>query len=118
MAQLLYSRQEGVSTGYLKQVMGRKLRSVGSLRKGENIRDIPHGGRARIAYDLGAWFIAFLISRSSEDAYRVKFFKLLEKRGFEAACRDSFGWASHALLDDFHENFRSLELPQQLKIIP
>ena len=118
MAQLLYSRQEGVSTGYLKQVMGRKLRSVGSLRKGENIRDIPYGGRARIAYDLGAWFIAFLISRSSEDAYRVKFFKLLEKRGFEAAFRDSFGWSSHALLDDFHENFLSLELPEQLKIIP
>lgn len=118
MAQLLYSRQKGVRVNYLKEVMQRKLHSSGSLREGETIRDIPYGGRARIAYDLGAWFIAFLISKSSEEAYRVNFFKALETRGFEGAFLDSFGRSSKALLEEFHNHFLSLSRRSQLKIIP
>ena len=118
MAQLLYSRQEGVRSNYLKEVMQRKLRSLTQLQEGENIRDIPYGRRARIAYDLGAWFIAFIISKSSEEAYRVKFFKALEKRGFEGAFLHSFGQSSEALLEEFHNHFLHLSQPSQLKIIP
>ena len=118
MAQLLYSKQKGVRVNYLKEVMQRKLHSSGSLREGETIRDIPYGGRARIAYDLGAWFIAFLISKSSEEAYRVNFFKALETRGFEGAFLDSFGRSSKALLEEFHNHFLSLSRRSQLKIIP
>ena len=118
MAQLLYSRQKGVRVNYLKEVMQRKLHSSGSLREGETIRDIPYGRRARIAYDLGAWFIAFLISKSSEEAYRVNFFKALETRGFEGAFLDSFGRSSNALLEEFHNHFLSLSRRSQLTIIP
>ena len=118
MAQLLYSRQKGVRVNYLKEIMQRKLHSSGSLREGETIRDIPYGRRARIAYDLGAWFIAFLISKSSEEAYRVNFFKALETRGFEGAFLDSFGRSSNALLEEFHNHFLSLSRRSQLKIIP
>ena len=118
MAQLLYSRQKGVRANYLKEIMQRKLHSSGSLQEGETIRDIPYGRRARIAYDLGAWFIAFLISKSSEEAYRVNFFKALETRGFEGAFLDSFGRSSKALLEEFHNDFLSLTRHSQLKIIP
>ena len=118
MAQLLYSRQKGVRANYLKEVMQRKLHSSSSLQEGETIRDIPYGRRARSAYDLGAWFIAFLISKSSEEAYRVNFFKALETWGFEGAFLDSFGRSSKALLEEFHNHFLSLSRRSQLKIIP
>ena len=66
MTQLLYSRQKGARSGYLKEKMKRKLRSL---------KDIPYGKRGRIAYDLGTWFIAFIINKTSEEAYRVKFLR-------------------------------------------
>ena len=118
MAQLLYSRQEGVRANYLKEVMQRKLQSLSNLHDGETIRDIPYGRRARIAYDLGAWFIAFLISKSGEESYRVKFFKALETSGFEKAFLDSFGRSSKTLLEEFHNHFLPLSQRSQLKIIP
>ncbi len=118
MAQLLYSRQKGVRAGYLKERMERKLRSIKDLREGESIKDIPYGERARIAYDLGAWFIAFIISKSSEEAYRVKFYKDLNSKGFEGSFVKHFGSSSKDLLDEFHNSFLKLSLEDKLKIIP
>ncbi|MFL2858228.1 MAG: hypothetical protein ACJ0DK_07500 [Planctomycetota bacterium] len=83
MAQLLYSRQKGVRPGYLKEKMRQKLRSLKDLKKGESITDIPYGERAMIAYDLGTWFIAYLIDRTSEEAYLKGFYRDLNKEGFE-----------------------------------
>ena len=118
MAQLLYSRQKGVRAGYLKERMERKLRSIKDLREGESIKDIPYGKRARIAYALGARFIAFIISKSSEEAYRVKFYKDLNSKGFEGSFVKHFGSSSKDLLDEFHNSFLKLSLEDKLKIIP
>jgi len=118
MAQLLYSRQKGVRAGHLKEKMKRKLRSLKDLKDGESIQDIPYGKRARIAYDLGSWFIAFTISKSSEEAYRVKFYKDLNTKGFEGSFAKNFGSSSKDLLDEFHNTFLKLSLEDKLKIIP
>ena len=98
--------------------MKRKLRSLEDLQEGESIRDIPYGKRARIAYDLGAWFIAFIISKSSEEAYRVKFYQDLNTKGFEGSFVKNFGSSSKDLLDQFHNSFLELSLEEKLKIIP
>ena len=118
MAQLLYSRQEGVRTGYLRQKMQRKLKSLKDLRSGESIRDIPYGKRGIIGYDLGAWFIAFLIHKTSEEAYRVRFFQDLNREGFEGAFRKSFGRSSNQFLDEFHNTFLKLSRTEKLRILP
>jgi len=118
MAQLLYSKQKGVRPGYLKEKMKRKLRSLKRLKAGESIKDIPYGRRGMIAYDLGAWFIAFLINKTSEEAYRVKFFRALNTEGFEGSFLRSFGSSSKAVLDEFHNTFLKLSLEDKLKIIP
>jgi len=118
MAQLLYSRQKGVRAGYLKEKMKRKLRSLKDLKDGESIQDIPYGKRVRIAYDLGAWFIAFIIGKTSEEAYRVKFYKDLNTKGFEGSFVKNFGFSSKDLLDEFHNNFLKLNLSDKMKIIP
>jgi hypothetical protein len=118
MAQLLYSRQNGVRPHYLREIMEGKLRALKDLRAGENIKDIAYGERSHIAYDLGAWFIAFIIHKSGEEAYRVGFFKDLNAKGFEGAFVENFGASSHDLLDEFHKTFLKLSLAEQVKIIP
>ena len=79
---------------------------------------MPYGKRGRIAYDLGAWFIAFIINKTGEEAYRVNFFKDLNAKGFVGAFVKNFGASSNDLLDEFHKTFLKLSLEDKLKIIP
>jgi len=118
MAQLLYSRQKGVRPEYLQQKMQHKLRSLDDLRDGESIRDIPYGKRGIVAYDLGAWFIAFLIHKTSEKAYRVNFYDDLNRKGFEGSFVKNFGGSSEKFLDEFHNTFLKLSLDEKLSILP
>jgi len=118
MAQLLYSKQNGVRPNYLREIMERKLRALKDLRDGESIKDIAYGKRSHIAYDLGAWFIAFIINKTSEEAYRVNFFKDLNAKGFEGAFVKNFGASSNDFLDEFHKIFLKLSLKDKVKIIP
>jgi hypothetical protein len=118
MAQLLYSRQPGVRPGYLKEQMKRKLNALKDLQEGENIKDIPYGPRGRIAYDLGTWFIAFVINKTSEDAYRRGFFEDLNAKGFEGSFQKNFGASSENLLREFHDTFLKLSFEDKMKIIP
>jgi len=118
MAQLLYSKQKGVSPSYLKEIMGRKLRSLKNLHEGESIKDIPYGKRGGIAYDLGAWFTAFIINKTSEVDYQVKFYRDLNTKGFEGSFIKNFGSSSKDLLDEFHNIFLKLSLEGKMKIIP
>ena len=118
MAQLLYSRQKGVRPGYLKEKMRQKLRSLKDLKKGESITEIPYGERAMIAYDLGTWFIAYLIDRTSEEAYLKGFYRDLNKEGFEGSFQKNFGLSSKAMLEAFHQSFLPLSEEEKLKILP
>ena len=99
-------------------MMERKLRSLKDLSEGESIEDIPYGERGGIAYDLGAWFIAFIINKTSEEAYRLKFFMDLNTKGFEGSFVKNFGTSSEDLLDEFHNTFLKLSLEDRMKIIP
>lgn len=118
MAQLLYSKQPGVRPGYLKEKMKWKMNSLNDLPDGESIKDIPYGKQARIAYDLGAWFIAFLINKTSEETYRVRFFDDLNEKGFEGSFMKHFHYSSKELLDEFHNIFLKSSLADRMKIIP
>jgi hypothetical protein len=117
MAQLLYSRQPGVNEGYLRERMEWKMETKSMLADGERFSDIPYGERARAAYDLGAWFNAYLVDRVGEDAYRVGFFSDLNELGWEGAFQANFGVSSEDMLNDF-EVFLAAPLADQLAIIP
>lgn len=118
MGQLLYSKQEGVREGYFKEVMRRKLQSIQDLKEDQRIDQIPYGPNARVAYDLGSWFIAFLIHKTSEEAYRIGFFKTLNDEGFEGSFVTNFGMSSAQMLDAFHADFLPLSAEEQLAILP
>lgn len=117
MAQLLYSRQPGVDEGYLRERMRWKMRSKSKLAEGERFYDIPYGERAHAAYDLGTWFIAFLIDRVGEEAYRVDFYDDLEELGWEGSFQANFGTSSKQMLAEF-EVFLDAPLEEQMAIIP
>jgi hypothetical protein len=117
MAQLLYSRQPGISGSYLRDRMTWKMESRDDLEAGERISDIPYGERARIAYDLGTWFVAYVIDLSGEEAFLVDFYLDLESLGFEGAFTQTFGSTSEEMLAGF-DLFLDLPLEEQLSIIP
>jgi hypothetical protein len=118
MSQLLYSQQPGVGSEYLKERMTWKMDSKSRLTSGEKINTIPYGDRGSIAYDLGAWFIAYLIDKTTLETYKTDFFKDLNVLGFEGSFTKHFGYSSTVLLADFHNNFLNQSLRDQLKIIP
>jgi hypothetical protein len=117
MAQLLYSRQAGVPDRYLSDRMTWKMETKSMLEAGERFTDIPYGERARVAYDLGAWFIAYLIDLVGEEAYRIGFYSDLNDLGWEGAFQANFGVSSEDMLNDF-EVFLELPHTEQMAIIP
>ena len=117
MAQLLHSRQPGVDSDYLKDRMSWKMDTRNLLLAGERFSDIPYGPRARIGYDLGTWFIAYLIDQVGEDTYVIDFYDDLNDLGWEASFLANFGVSSQVMLDDFEE-FLYAPIEDQLEIIP
>ena len=117
MAQLLYSRQDGVDSNYLKDRMTWKMEAKNDLQNNESIVDIPYGPRGHIAYDLGSWYVAYIINQTSEDAYLNGFHDDLNELGWEGSFVENFGISSEQMLSDF-EDFLALPIEEQLEIIP
>jgi hypothetical protein len=103
MGQWLYSKQDGVREGYFSEIMRRKLFSVEGY-KAQNLpldqlsysSDVP-------TYDIGTWFIAYLIHEKGMEAFRDDFYGRLGEMGFDAAFELSFGKTRSQYLADFDE---------------
>ena len=117
MAQLLYSRQDGVDSNYLKDRMTWKMEAKNNLEDGESIANITYGQRAHIAYDLGSWYVAYIINQTSEDAYLNGFYDDLNELGWEGSFVKNFGVSSEQMLSNFND-FLDLTIEEQLEIIP
>jgi len=121
LSEFLYSQQPGVSSNYLKERMRWKINEKSDfLALEKRLEDIEYGeedNATRFAYDLGAWFIAYLIYYVGMDTYRVNFYDDLNELGFEASFNENFGRSSEEFLDDFH-SFLLLDIEDQLEIIP
>tara|TARA_B100001769_G_scaffold269796_1_gene260110 strand:+ start:134 stop:1120 length:987 start_codon:yes stop_codon:yes gene_type:complete len=121
MAELLYSQQTNVSSNYLEEVMQWKMQNVNSfLALGIRIEDIQFSDgfpNTQYAYELGAWFTAFLIHHAGLETYLVNFHNDLNDLGFEQSFVVNFGESSQQFLDDFH-SFLSLPISEQIQILP
>ena len=73
LSELLYSQQPGVSTNYLKDRMRWRMNvKPDFLAYGKRLEDLEYGEQnnaTRFAYDLGTWFIAYLIYHVGLDVY-------------------------------------------------
>ena len=121
LSELLYSQQPGVSTNYLKDRMRWKMNvKPDFIAYGKRLEDLEYGEQnnaTRFAYDLGTWFIAYLIYHVGLDVYRVNFYDDLNEYGFEGSFIKNFGKSSEEYLNDFH-SFLNMDIENQLEIIP
>ena len=121
LSELLYSQQPGVSTNYLKDRMRWKMNvKPDFLAYGKRLEDLEYGEQnnaTRFAYDLGTWFISYLIYHVGLDVYRVNFYDDLNEHGFEGSFIKNFGKSSEEYLNDFH-SFLNIDIENQLEIIP
>ena len=121
LSELLYSQQPGVSTNYLKDRMSWKMNvKPDFLAYGKRLEDLEYGEQnnaTRFAYDLGTWFIAYLIYHVGLDVYRVNFYDDLNEYGFEGSFIKNFGKSSEEYFNDFH-SFLNMDIENQLEIIP
>lgn len=106
MAQKLYSNQEGVRDNYLQDVMRWKL---DSSREGYNNQNISLNNLTRDSqintYDVGSWFIAYLIHHEGEDAFLNGFYSDVDNLGFNLAFENNFNKTKYQYVADFNVFF-------------
>ena len=70
----------------------------------------------QLAYEGGAWAIAYLIKRKGRDVLLESFHPKVEKLGWEAAFQKVFGQSSREFKAEF-ETFLDLRIDEQLKVL-
>ena len=117
MAQLLYSKQSGVKSGYLKERMGWKFSTVSDYKTfGKRLEEITYSDPVN-AYDIGSWFIAYLVHQKGEEVLVKDFYSDLNELGFEGSFQKHYGKSSKESVDDFNL-FLDQGITEALKIIP
>ena len=106
MAQKLYSNQEGVRDNYLQDVMRWKLDSSREGYNNQNISLINLTRDSQInTYDVGSWFIAYLIHHEGEDAFLNGFYSDVDDLGFNLAFENNFNKTKYQYVADFNVFF-------------
>jgi hypothetical protein len=107
MAQSLYSKQEGVRENYLREVMQHKLEMSqdGYNSQDEALDQLGYDAQVNV-YDVGAWFIAYLVHNEGEDAYIEGFYGDLDELGFDAAFEANFNKTKSDYLAEFDTFFQ------------
>ena len=102
MAQSLYSKQDGVRNNYLKDVMRHKLEISLEGYKSQDtpLEELTYSSPVNV-YDIGAWFIAYLIDNEGEEAFLEGFYGDLDDLGFDSAFEKNFGKSKAAYLSEY-----------------
>ena len=97
--------------------MERKLESLDAY-KGQNKRleELTYNDSVN-TYDIGSWFIAYLVHHEGEKTFRVDFYNDLDTLGFEEAFEKHFGKSHQAYVDEF-DLFLGQTTATLLEIIP
>ena len=109
MGQWLYSKQDGVREGYFSEIMLRKLASVEGYKAQNLPLDQLSYSSSVSAYDIGTWFIAYLIHNEGIEAFRDQFYGKIGKMAFDEAFELSFGKTRSQYLNDFDEFLNNSE---------
>ena len=118
-AQLLY-HQNPDSKGSLRQRMKRKLsESIKAYKQkySMNLKSLTYEIGGHDAYNIGAWFTAYLIHNEGEERHRVNFYQDIDELGFEGSFKKNFGKSSDDYIKEFNA-FITQPFSEVLKIIP
>jgi|GEM_PF-353262 hypothetical protein len=102
MAQTLYSKQEGVRDNYLQEVMKWKLELSrdGYNNQNTSLDNLTRDSQINV-YDVGSWFVAYLIHHEGEDAFVNGFYGDVDKLGFDVAFENNFNKTKREYVADF-----------------
>ena len=99
--------------------MAQKMRSglaMRAERPGLALGEIEYGPDGQIAYDLGAWAIAWLCHRAGPDVLIQRFYPRVEALGWSRAFEEAFGLNPAAFYAEF-DLFLELGREQQLAVL-
>jgi len=118
MGQSLYAQQPGVDDNYLREVMERKLNHSldGYKAQGVRLDNLTYQSDVNV-YDVGAWFIAFLIHNEDESAFLEGFYGDLDELGFDGSFEKNFNSTRNSYLEDF-ELFLDQSREDIMSILP
>ena len=71
-----------------------------------------------LGYELGAWGIAYLVSKTSDDVLLTDFLPVVEELGFEKAFGQAFGLTPLEFNDEFMDFFMSSTEGEKLAMLP
>ena len=71
-----------------------------------------------LGYELGAWGIAYLVSKTSDDVLLTDFLPVVEELGFEKAFEQAFGLTLQEFNDEFMEFFMASSESEKLAMLP
>ena len=72
------------------------------INDGVKLYNITYGEQGHLAYGMGAWFVAYLVSNEGEDTI-YKFYETLNDDGFENAFMKIYGTDFRSYVDNFDE---------------
>ncbi len=102
IAQSLYSTQDGVRDNYLRDVMKHKLEISQDDYNSQNVSldQLEYSSQVN-AYDVGAWFIAYLVHNEGVEVFLDGFYEELDELGFDAAFEKNFNKTKNEYLSEF-----------------
>ena len=105
MGLLVYSREIANLKDLKRQMFRYRKRSFRNYFKSSmNLSQFKYKGEEkRLAYDIGAWFVAYLIHQEGEQAFKTGFYGDLDKFGFEQAFARNFGQSTADYISEFND---------------
>lgn len=105
MALLLYSDEVGSKTDMRRQMLRYGKRSFSNYLKSSMALDsfTYEGEGRRLAYDIGAWFTAYLVHHEGVEALKDGFYGDLDALGFKASFEKNFGKSPKAYIAEFND---------------
>ena len=104
MGLLEYSRHVGSLRDMHRQMFRYKDRSFNNyFSSSQKLNEFTYDYERRLAYDIGTWFVAYLVYREGEAALKDAFYGDLDKYGFERSFGRNFGKSADAYLAEFNE---------------
>lgn len=104
MGLLEYSRHVGSLRDMRRQMFRYKDRSFNKyFSSSQKLNEFTYDYERRLAYDIGTWFVAYLVYREGETSLKEAFYDDLDQYGFERSFKRSFGKSTNAYIAEFNE---------------
>ena len=104
MGLLEYSRQVGSLRDMQRQMFRYKDRSFKNyFSSSQKLNEFTYDNERRLAYDIGTWFVAYLVHREGEAALKDAFYNDLDRYGFAGSFQRNFGKSADAYVVEFNE---------------